>query len=143
MCYVVAIFKWKQIHFQMIHVLLDRCSYSKSQLCQNSHRHTEKQKIKQQLTLNIAPSGQQTSLVAQTVKVSTYNAGDLGSIPGQGRSAGEGHGNPLQYSCLENPMDRGAWRATAHGVAKSQTRLSNFTSLQWLVSICQQYKKMQ
>ena len=48
------------------------------------------------------------SLVAQTVKASVYNAGDLGSIPGLGRSAGEGNGNPLQYYCLENPMDRGA-----------------------------------
>ena len=53
------------------------------------------------------------------------NAGDLGSIPGLGRSFGGGHGNPLQYSCLENPMDRGTWRATVHGVAKSQTRLSD------------------
>ena len=55
------------------------------------------------------------------------NAGDPGSIPGLGRSPGERHGNPLQYSCLENPVDRGSWRATAHGVAKSQTRLSDFT----------------
>ena len=54
-------------------------------------------------------------------KVSILNAGDLGSIPGSGRSPGEGHGNPLQYSCLENPMDRGAWWATIHGVAKSRT----------------------
>ena len=46
-------------------------------------------------------------------------AEDLGSIPGSGRSAGEGHGNPLQYSCPENPMDRGAWRATVHRVAES------------------------
>ena len=61
-------------------------------------------------------------------KASAYNAGDLGSIPGLGRSPGEGNGNPLQYSCLENPMDRGAWWATAHGVAKSRTRLSDFTS---------------
>ena len=45
------------------------------------------------------------------------NAGDTGSIPGLGRSPGGGHGHPLQYSCLENPMDRGAWRATVHGVA--------------------------
>jgi len=44
-----------------------------------------------------------------------------------GRSPGEGNGNPLQYSCLENPIDRGAWQATVHGVAKSQTRLSDFT----------------
>ena len=52
------------------------------------------------------------------------NAGearDSGSIPGLGRSPGEGDGNPLQYSCLENPMDRGAWWATVHGVAKNQT----------------------
>ena len=61
------------------------------------------------------------------VKVSACNAGDLGSIPGLGRSPGEGNGNPLQYSCLENPMDRGAWWATVHGVAKSQTGLSDFT----------------
>ena len=47
------------------------------------------------------------------------NAGDQGSIPGLGRSPGEGNGNPLQYSCLENPMDRGAWLATEHGVSKS------------------------
>ena len=61
------------------------------------------------------------------VKASARNAGDLGSIPGSGRSPGEGNGNPLQYSCLENPMDGGAWWATAHGVAKSRTRLSDFT----------------
>ena len=63
-------------------------------------------------------------------KASVYNAGDPDSIPGLGRSPGEGKGNPLQDYCLENPMDRGAWQATAHGVAKSQTRLSDFTSLQ-------------
>ena len=62
-------------------------------------------------------------------KASVYNAGDPGSIPGLGRSAGEGNGNPLQYYCLENPMDRGAWQATVHVVAKSWTRLSNFTYL--------------
>ena len=61
------------------------------------------------------------SLVAQTVKAAAYNAGDLGSIPGSGRSSGEGNGNPLQYSCLENSMDGGAWWATVHGVAKSRT----------------------
>ena len=60
-------------------------------------------------------------------KASAYNAGDLGSIPGLGRSPGEGNGNPLQYSCLENPMDGGAWWATVHRVAKSQTQLSDFT----------------
>ena len=60
-------------------------------------------------------------------KPSACNVGDLGSIPGSGRSPGEGNGNPLQYSCLENSMDGGAWEATVHGVAKSQTRLSDFT----------------
>ena len=50
--------------------------------------------------------------------VSAGNAGDVGLIPGSGRYPRGGHGNPLQYSCLENPMDRGAWRAAAHGVAK-------------------------
>ena len=60
------------------------------------------------------------SLVAQAVKAAAYNSGDPGSIPGLGRSPGEGNGNALQYSCLESPMDRGAWRATVHGVAKSQ-----------------------
>ena len=61
------------------------------------------------------------------VKVSASSVGDLGSIPGSGRSPGEGNGNPLQYSCLENPMDRESWQATVQGVAKSRTRLSNFT----------------
>ena len=60
-------------------------------------------------------------------KVSAHNAGDPGSIPGSGRSPGEGNGNPLQYSGLENSMDGGAWWATVHGVTKSQTRLSDFT----------------
>ena len=62
------------------------------------------------------------------VKASACNVGDLGSIPGSGGSPGEGNGNPLQYSCLENPMDGGAWWATlVHGVTKSWTQLSNFT----------------
>ena len=56
---------------------------------------------------------------------STCNAGDSGLIPRLGRSPGEGNGNPLQYSCLENPMDRGGWPATVHRVTKSQTGLSN------------------
>ena len=58
-------------------------------------------------------------------KESAHNAGDPGSIPGLGRSPGEGNGNPLQYSCLGNPMDRGIWQATFHGVAKVRQRLSN------------------
>ena len=63
---------------------------------------------------------------ALVVKSLPTSAGDLreaGSIPGSGSSPGEEHGNPLQHSCLENPMDRGTWWATVYGVAKSQTRL--------------------
>ena len=58
-------------------------------------------------------------------KESACNAGNAGSIPGLGRSPVEGNGYPLQYSCLENSMDRGAWRPTVHGVAKSWARLSD------------------
>ena len=54
-------------------------------------------------------------------KASAGNAGDLGPTPGSGRSPGEGNGNPLQYSCLENPMDREAWQTTVHGIIKSWT----------------------
>ena len=61
--------------------------------------------------------------------MSARNAGDLGSIPGSGRSPGEGNGNPFQYSCLENPMDGGVWWATVHGVAKSWIPLSMHTYL--------------
>ena len=67
-------------------------------------------------------------------KESACSAGDLGSIPVSGRSPGEGNGNPLQYSCLENSMDGGAWWATVHGVAKSWTQLSNFTFTFSLIS---------
>ena len=76
--------------------------------------------------------GSQASPVAQLVKNLPANAGDvrdMGSIPGVGRSSGEGNGKPLQYSCLKNPMDGGTWWATVHGVEKSRTRLSDFTSL--------------
>ena len=66
-------------------------------------------------------------------KASVCNAGDLGSIPGSGRSPGEGNGNPLQFCCLENPMDRGAWYATVHGVTKSRTRLRNLNLLIYAV----------
>ena len=65
------------------------------------------------------------------VKNPPANAGDAkdtNSIPGSGRSPGEGNGNPLQYSCLDNPMDRGAWRATVLGIAKSQTRLKQLST---------------
>ena len=56
-------------------------------------------------------------MLSSVHKESTSNAGDPGSIPGLGRSPGEGNGNPFQYSCLENPMDRGDWQVTVHGVA--------------------------
>ena len=58
-------------------------------------------------------------------KESACNVGDLGSIPGLGRSPGGGHGNPLQYSCLKNPIDRRVWWPAVHGVTKSQTQLSD------------------
>ena len=62
------------------------------------------------------------SLGAQQYKNPPANSGDAGLIPGWGRSPGEGNGNPLQYPCLGNPMDRGAWRATVYGVTKSETQ---------------------
>ena len=67
------------------------------------------------------------------VIASACNVGDLGSIPGSGRSPEGGNGNPLQYSCLENPMDEGAWWASVHGVAKSRTQLSDFSFFRYTV----------
>ena len=61
------------------------------------------------------------ALVVKNLPVSAGDIIDVGSIPGSGRSPGGGHGNPLQYSCLEHPMDRGAWQVIAYSVAKSQT----------------------
>ena len=66
-----------------------------------------------------------TSLIAQNDKESVCNARDPGLIPGSGRSPGEGNGNPLQYSCLGKPHDRGAWWATVHAVTKGWTKLSD------------------
>ena len=66
----------------------------------------------------------QVVLVVKNLPANVEVIGDTGSMPGLGRSPGEGNGNPLQYSCLENPMDRGAWQATVHGVT-SRTQLSN------------------
>ena len=63
------------------------------------------------------------------VKNPSANAEDAGLIPGSGRSPGEGNGNPLQYSWLENPVDRGAWRAAVRGVTKGRTRLSDRTAV--------------
>ena len=70
------------------------------------------------------------------VKNPAANARDVGSIPGSGRSPGGGHGNPLQYSCLENPVDRGAWQAAVHGAAKSQTRLERLNSSMCVCHVC-------
>ena len=75
------------------------------------------------------------SQVVLIVKNPPANAGDVrdtGSIPGSGRFPVGGHGNPLQYSCLENPLDRGAWWATVHRVAKSQTRLKQHSMHTWI-----------
>ena len=70
---------------------------------------------------------EQGGSVVKNLPADEGDAGELSSIPGSGRPPGEGNGNPLQYSCLENPMDRGAWWAKVHGVSKSQTQLSDFT----------------
>ena len=65
----------------------------------------------------------QVALVVMNLPANAGDARDVDLIPGSGRSPGERNGSPLQYSCLENPLDRGAWRATVHGVTKSQTQL--------------------
>ena len=80
---------------------------------------------KGQMCLESQKTGMITSQYSSVGKEFACSAGDLGSIPGLGRSPGEGNGNPLQYPCLENLMDRGAWWAAVHGVAKSQARLSD------------------
>ena len=69
------------------------------------------------------------SLGSSAGKESACNAGDLGSIPGMGRSPGGGHDNSFQCFCLENPMDRGAWWATVHGVTKSQTKILEWVAI--------------
>ena len=71
--------------------------------------------------------------VVENPPANTGDVKDTDSIPGSGRSPGEGNGYPLQYFCLENPMDRGALQATVHGVAKSQIQLSNFTHTHRLI----------
>ena len=75
------------------------------------------------------------STVKDSAATSAGDTADLSLIPGWGRSPGEGNGNPLQYSCLKNPLDKGAWWATVHGVTKSQTRLSMHTQMRvWIKS---------
>ena len=82
------------------------------------------------VSTSLSPVFQWASPVALVIKNPLANAGDIkvGLIPGSVRSSGGGHGNPLQYSCLENLMDRRAWWAAVHRVAKSWTRLSNFSN---------------
>ena len=101
------------------------------------HIEVKKESCIKQITSFVWPECQDVRLENYTVlldfpggsdrKESAYSVGDLGLISGLGRSPGEGHGNPLQYSCLENPMDGGACWAKVHGVAKSRTRLNDFT----------------
>ena len=79
--------------------------------------------------LSVAPRFKRASLAAQKVKEFSCNSSDPGLIPGLGRFPGEGNGNPFQYSCLENPMDREAWRVIVHGVTKSPTQLGDYP--QW------------
>ena len=67
-------------------------------------------------------------LVVKNLPASEGDLRDMGSIPGSGRFPGVGHSNPLQYSCLENPMDRGGWQAAVHGVTKSQTKLKQLST---------------
>ena len=74
--------------------------------------------VKQKINKNMIT---QVMLVVQNLPASAGDLRDMGSIPGSGRFPGGGHGNPLQYSCLENPMERGAWRAAVHKVSKSWT----------------------
>ena len=91
-----------------------RESYDKPRVCVEKERHHSADKG----PYSQGPGGSDG-------KASARNAGDPGSIPGLGRSPGEGNGNLLQYSCLENPMARGAWWATVHGIPKSRTQLSD------------------
>ena len=81
---------------------------------------------KQCIFKNFRERGFPDGTMVKNPPANTRDAGDMGLTPGSGRSPGGVNGNPLQYSCLENPTDRGAWWATVHGVAKSQTRLSDF-----------------
>ena len=80
------------------------------------------------LTISLVAQGFPGGSVVKSPSANAGDSGDSGLIPGSGRSSGEGHGNPLQYSCPENPMDRGAWWATVHGVTKSQTGLKQLST---------------
>ena len=77
--------------------------------------------------INLPPRASQVSLVIKNLPANAGDTGDVGLIPGSGRFPGGGKSNPLQYSCLENPMDGGAWQAAVHGVTKSQTQLKRLS----------------
>ena len=81
------------------------------------------------VSMHIFPGASQVALEVKNPPANAKDIRDIGFIPGLGRSPGGWHGNPLQYSCLENPMDRGAWRATVQGVERSQTQFSDTLSL--------------
>ena len=128
--------------------------YSASLVAQMVKNLPAQQNFVKQLSFNLKISKREKFKPAPRhthTQISACNAGNLGSIPGSGRSLGEKNGNPLQYSCLENPMDRGAWWATVHwgckesdmtelqsiGVAKSQTWLSDFPqSIKMEINVC-------
>ena len=123
MRWVIALNAKSYVHYTSANLLNEKK--------QKSHHHTQNRTKKGILSRNLAFQ------VALVVKNPPANAGDTALIPGSGRFPGGGHCNPLQYSCLENPMDRGVWQATAHGVAKSWTWLKwlrTHTCKTWIVS---------
>ena len=112
--------------FDLLGQISTKYNYKASKQTRNTNIFCCCSSVEYSLSSNIGfPGGSE-------VKASASNAGDPGSIPGSGRSPREGNGNPLQYSCLENPMDGRAWWAIVHRVAKSRTRLSNFIFFHFL-----------
>ena len=99
-----------------------------------SYRYTHVQNY-QYVTFMWA-SASQSPLVVNNTSANAGDTSDMGSIPGLRRSPGGGNGNLLQYSCLENPMDRGVWQTTVHRITKSQTRLTTYARTPFIV--CQQ-----
>ena len=106
---------------------------SSGHLCCSPHSSGKADSCQREFTNVLSPGFQLRNLVTNYIdgphgldgKESACNVGDLGSVLGLGRSPGEGNGSPLQYSCLENSMDRRAWQTTVHGLAKSRTQLSD------------------
>ena len=107
---------WETTHLWLLFSTqsMDRCTFHSQFLTPG--------KLTMNIMLGVPPTGaSQTALVVKNPPASAGDTRDLGLIPGSGRSPREGKGNPLQNSCLENPMDRGAWRATVHSVSRSWT----------------------